>query len=135
MIKPFIATDLREVAPDVLAYIGDGVYELYARCHSVGQGAANSNKVHRHNLKYVSATAQAKAVRVLEAEFDEEEKAYYLRGKNSNPHSVSKNADHIDYLCATGFETVIGFLFMDNREERMQYLIYKTFEILDEGET
>ncbi|MBR2524268.1 MAG: Mini-ribonuclease 3 [Clostridiales bacterium] len=134
MIIPFIASDLREVSPVVLAYIGDSVYELYARCHVASRVAGNNNKMHKMNIRYVSAVSQAKAMRVLLDELDEEEERYFRRGRNSNPHTTSKNANPGDYMYATGFEALIGFLFLDNRTARLEYIINRTFEILDSEE-
>ena len=134
MIIPYIASDLREVSPQVLAYIGDSVYELYARCHVASKTAGNNNRMHKLNIGYVSAVSQAKAMRVLENELDEEEEQYFRRGKNSNPHSVSKNANPAEYKYATGFEALIGFLFLDNRSTRLEYIINRTFDILDSEE-
>ena len=131
MIKPFIAQDLREVSPLVLAYIGDSVYELYARCKSASHGAGSNNKLHKDNVHYVSAEAQAKSIRQLVDELTETEQDYFRRGKNSNPHAASKNASHADYMYATGFEALIGYLFLNNEESRMEYLIYKSFDICD----
>ncbi len=131
MIIPFIAADLREVSPQVLAYIGDSVYELYARCHVATKCAGNNNKMHKKNVGYVAATAQARAMRILESELDEEEDSYFRRGRNCNPHTSSKNANHGDYMYATGFEALIGFLFLDNRTTRLEQIITRTFEILD----
>ena len=134
MIIPFIASDLREVSPTVLAYIGDSVYELYARCHVASVCAGNNNKMHKRNVRYVSAVSQARAMRALESELDEEEESFFRRGRNSNPHTTSKNANHGDYMYATGFEALIGFLFLDNRTTRLEYIIAKAFEILDSEE-
>ncbi|MBO4635773.1 MAG: Mini-ribonuclease 3 [Clostridiales bacterium] len=134
MIIPFIATDLREINGGVLAYIGDSVYELYARCHVATKTASDSGKMHRLNINYVSAASQAKAMRRLESEIDETEASYFRRGKNSNPPTMSKNCSPADYMYATGFEALIGFLFLDNREERLEYIITKTFDIIDETE-
>jgi len=131
MIKPFIASDLREVSPLVLAYIGDAVYEVYARCHASSYGAGNNNKLHKRTIKYVSAEAQAEISRQLMDELTETEADYFRRGKNSNPHAASKNASHADYMYATGFEALIGYLFMDNQEGRMEYIIQRSFEIAD----
>ena len=94
MIKPFIAADLREVSPLVLAYIGDSIYELYARCKSATKGAGSNNKMHNNTVHYVSAEAQANSARILQDELTEKEADYFRRGKNSNPHAVSKNANH-----------------------------------------
>ena len=65
MIIPFIAADLREINPSVLAYIGDSVYELYSRCHVSERTASNSGKMHKLNVHYVSAASQAKAVNAV----------------------------------------------------------------------
>ena len=134
MIKPLIATDLREVSPLVLAYIGDSVYGLYARCHAATHGAGNNKKLHNETVTYVSAQAQANAVRNLMPMLTETEEDYFRRGKNSNPHAESKNSSHVDYMYATGFEALIGFLFLDNQEERMEELILKSFEFTDDAE-
>lgn len=131
MIKPFIAADLREVSPLVLAYIGDSVYEVYARCKSATLGAGSNNKMHNNTVHYVSAEAQAMSARALAGELTEIESDYFRRGKNSNPHAVSKNANHADYMYATGFEALLGYLFLNNEEPRMEYLIYKSFDICD----
>ena len=64
-------------------------------------------------------------------ELTEKETDYFRRGKNSNPHAVSKNANHADYMYATGFEALLGYLFLNNEEPRMEYLIYKSFDICD----
>lgn len=131
MIIPFIATDLREVQPSVLAYIGDSVYELYARCHVSTKSAGQSGKMHKKTIRYVSAEAQAMVVRELMEELTEQEESYFRRGKNSNPPTMSKNASPADYLYATGFETLIGYLFLDNQSARLDYIINKAFEIVD----
>ena len=123
--------DLREVSPLVLAYIGDAVYEVYARCHASNYGAINNNKLHKRTIKYVSAESQSEIARRLIDELNETEESYFRRGKNSNPHAAAKNASHADYMYATGFETLIGYLFLDNQESRMEYLIQRSFEIAD----
>ena len=69
--------------------------------------------------------------RALADELTEVEADYFRRGKNSNPHAVSKNANHADYMYATGFEALLGYLFLNNEEPRMEYLIYKSFDICD----
>lgn len=134
MIIPFIAADLREVSPLVLAYIGDSVYELHARCHVATKGAGNSNKMHKKTIGYVCASAQAKVVKRLinEGYLNEEEMDYFKRGRNSDPHSFPKNADPLEYKIATGFEALIGFLFLNNSTKRLELLLNRCFEILDE---
>ena len=134
MIIPFFAGDLREVSPSVLAYVGDAVYELYARCWVADHFSSKSGKMHSVTIKYVSAEAQASAIRILEKELTEQEDSFFRRGKNSNPASKSKNASPADYMYATGFEALIGYLFLDNQNSRLEYLISKAFEVLDHPE-
>ena len=134
MIIPYFAGDLREVSPSVLAYVGDGVYDLYARCWVAEHYSNKSGVMHKKTIKYVSAVAQAEAVRHLMDELTETEENYFRRGKNSNPGSMAKNASPADYMYATGFETLIGYLFLDNQEARMDYIINKAFEYLDSKE-
>lgn len=132
MIIPYFASDLREVQPSVLAYVGDAVYELYARCWVSEHCTKKSGTMHKRAIKYVSAEAQAMVVRELMSELTEQEENYFRRGKNSNPSSMSKNASPADYMYATGFETLIGYLFLDNQEARLEYLINRAFAIIDE---
>ena len=94
MIKPFIASDLREVSPLVLAYIGDAVYEVYARCHASNYGAGNNNKLHKRTIRYVSAEAQAEISRQLMDELTETETDIQkvLVGKVSIPQGARSAA-------------------------------------------
>jgi len=131
VIIPFIAADLREVNPSVLAYIGDSVYELYSRCHVSEKTASNSGKMHKLNVHYVSAASQAKAAAALAGELTEEETEYFRRGRNSNSPTMSKNASPMDYMNATGFEALLGFLFLDNQGDRLDYIIQRSFEVID----
>lgn len=133
MIIPYIAGDFREVQPSVLAYIGDSVYELYVRCWVAEHSAKKSGTMHKQTVKYVSAEAQAMVIRQLMPELTDLEESYFRRGKNSNPSSMSKNASPADYMYATGFETLIGYLFLDNQEMRLEYIINKAFAIIDEA--
>lgn len=133
MIIPFFSQDLREVSPSVLAYIGDAVYELYSRCHVSGKSSAASGTMHRKTIKYVSAQAQSAAVKALEPKLNDTELSFFKRGRNSHPASVSKNATPADYMNATGFETLIGYLYLDNQTERLDELIYEAFAFIDSG--
>ncbi len=134
MIIPYISGDLREVSASVLAYIGDSVYELYARCWVAEHSSAKSGQMHKMAIKYVSAKAQAKAIRILRDELSDTEENFFRRGKNSNPGSMAKNSSPAEYMYATGFEALIGYLFLDNQVERLEYLINKTFDIIDNPE-
>ncbi|MCR5529354.1 MAG: Mini-ribonuclease 3 [Saccharofermentans sp.] len=131
MIVPFIASDLREINSSSLAYIGDAVYELYSRCHVSLRSSSQSGKMHKMTIKYVSAQSQALAIRALEPELTETEADFFRRGKNSNPGTMAKNSSPADYMYATGFEALVGYLFLNNEEERLEYIIHKAFEVID----
>lgn len=115
--------DIRSYSPLTLAYIGDAVYDLVIRTVVVKQANRPANDLHRITVKYVSANAQSKIVQALTEHFTEEEQSVYRRGKNSKPHTTAKNAAASDYLKATGFEAVIGYLYLSDRMDRALELI------------
>jgi ribonuclease-3 family protein len=83
-------------------------------------------------VHYVSAPAQAQAIRVLHDELSEEEQNVFRRGKNGHQGSMAKNASPADYKYATGLETLIGYLYLAGKEERMEELIRRILSILEE---
>lgn len=124
--------DIRTYSPLSLAYIGDAVYDLMVRTVVVLKGNTSNEKLHKTSVKYVSARAQAKIIDSLKDELSEDEAAIYRRGKNSKPSSTAKNATLSEYLRATGFEALIGYLYLMNRQERIIELVKKGIEIIDE---
>lgn len=117
--------DIRTYSPLTLAYIGDAVYDLIIRTMVVERANRPANKLHRITVQYVSAGAQAKMVQGLMEEFTEEEMAVYRRGRNAKPHTMAKNASVADYLKATGFEAVLGYLYLTDNMERILKLVKK----------
>ncbi len=115
--------DIRSYSPLTLAYMGDAVYELIIRTVLVEQANRPVNILHRNAVKYVSAGAQAKIVRALAEQLTEEEQAVYRRGRNAKPHTMAKNAGAEEYLTATGFEAVLGYLYLSGRQERVLELV------------
>ena len=115
--------DIRTYSALTLAYIGDVVYDLIIRTVVVGRGNRPVNDLHRITVKYVSASAQAKMAQAIAQELTEEEKAVYRRGKNTKPHTTAKNASVSDYLKATGFEAVLGYLYLTDQMERLLHLV------------
>ena len=115
--------DVRTYSPLALAYIGDAVYDLIIRTVVVERANRSSQELHRITIKYVSAGAQAKMVQALMDSLTEEEAAVYRRGKNSKPHTMAKNASAADYLKATGFEAVIGYLYLTDHMDRILELV------------
>lgn len=120
---PGKAVDVRTYSPLTLAYIGDALYDLIIRTVVVGKANRPANDLHRITVKYVSATAQAKIVDCLMEEFTEEELSVYRRGKNAKPHTMAKNASPAEYLHATGFEAVLGYLYLTEQMDRALELV------------
>lgn len=121
--------DVRAYSPLTLAYIGDAVYDLVIRTVVVERANRPANELHHITVGYVSAGAQAKIAVALMEEFTEEEQSVYRRGRNSKPHTMAKNASAGDYLKATGFEAVLGYLYLSDRMDRVLELIKKGIEL------
>ena len=117
--------DIRSYSPLTLAYIGDGIYELYIRTILIKQGNCQVNKLHNQ--------AQSEMVQVLEPHFTEEEEAVYKRGRNAKSYTTAKNATTGDYRRATGFEAVMGYLYLTEQYCRMIDLIKMGLEALEDG--
>lgn len=123
MNQPPYPGDLREVPISVLAYIGDAVYELRVRLHLCQKSCAKSGVLHRETVKLVRAAAQAKAADHLLPLMNDTEVSIYRRGRNSQPSSMPRNADPAEYMAATGFEAVIGYLYLNGNMERLDHLL------------
>lgn len=111
-------------SPLVLAYIGDSVYELFVREKLIFQHAdMPPNKLHRLSITHVSAHAQSNSMLVIESMLNDEELSVYKRGRNAKSATVPKNADVADYRRATGFEALIGYLYLSGNKERLNELM------------
>ncbi len=123
--------DIREYDIKALAYIGDAVYELYVRKHIMENSHEQVNKLHKKAIKYVSAKAQAHVIAVLENKFTNEEQAIFKRGRNAVSNTVPKNTDVITYKIATGFEAVIGYLYLINDTARLDYILAESIQAIE----
>jgi ribonuclease-3 family protein len=112
-----------ELGSLALAYMGDAVYELYIREKLLRGGPARVNDLHRAATDWVRADTQAKLVRRLEPLLTEPEEDILRRGRNSKSGHVPKNAKLSDYRLATGFESLLGFLFLDQQLDRLHALL------------
>ena len=121
-------SDVKQMSPLVLAYMGDAVYEKYIREFVIRQGLCKNGLLHKKSIKYVSAKAQCEILKRIENELTEEEQDVVRRGRNSNPHSTAKNADVVEYKYATGFEALIGYLYLTGQEERLEEILKKCVE-------
>ena len=123
--------DTREINVKTLAYIGDVVYELYVRKHVIESSHEQVNKLHKKTIKYVSAKAQAKIVEEITPFLLDEEKDILRRGRNTEANTVPKNTDVITYKIATGFEALIGFLYLNENIERLEEIITKSIDVVE----
>ncbi|MBO5238153.1 MAG: ribonuclease III [Lachnospiraceae bacterium] len=115
--------DIRSYSPLALAYIGDAVYDLLIRTEIVAKGNCQVNKYHRQVSEIVKAQAQSQLIQSLLDELTEEERDVYHRGRNANSYTKAKNASMGDYHRATGFEALIGYLYLTEQYARITELI------------
>lgn len=115
--------DLRSYSPLTLAYIGDGIFDLVIRTILVKQGNCPVNQLHRRASGLVKAAAQSNMMEILEPLLTEEEFAVYKRGRNAHSPTMAKNATMADYRRATGFEALMGYLYLKQDYSRMIELV------------
>lgn len=115
--------DIKSYSPLTLAYIGDGVYELVIRTILVEQGNTQPNKLHRRASALVKAQTQSEMIERIQEFFTEEEQRIYKRGRNAKSYTMAKNATMADYRRATGFEAVMGYLYLKGEVKRAIDLI------------
>ncbi|TCS94223.1 Mini-ribonuclease 3 [Hazenella coriacea] len=113
----------RELNSLVLAYLGDAVYELYVRHHLVAKGVVRPQDLQKAAIRFVSAKAQAEVLRSIESDLSPEEIDVFKRGRNAKSGSVPKHAKVSDYRSSTGLEALIGYLYVNQNEQRLQQLM------------
>lgn len=116
-------TDIRTYSPLTLAYIGDSIYDLLIRTMLVEKGNAQVNRLHQRASKLVKATAQKDIIHAIMELLTEEEVGVFKRGRNAKSFTTAKNASVTDYRIATGFEALIGYLYMTEQMDRIFYLV------------
>ena len=115
--------DIRSYSPLTLAYIGDGIYELIIRTILVKKGNCPENRLHKKASSLVKAAAQSGIMEIIEKELTPEELSVYRRGRNAHSPTMAKHATMADYRRATGFEALIGYLYLKEEYTRMITLI------------
>ncbi len=123
----------RAMSPLNLAFIGDGIFDLVIRTYVVGQANQAVNSLHKKVSGIVKAETQSKIINALQEELSETEMAIYKRGRNAKSYSSAKNASLADYRKATGFEALIGYLYLMDETDRMLNLIKKGLELIGEN--
>ncbi|MGN0150765.1 MAG: Mini-ribonuclease 3 [Clostridia bacterium] len=117
-----------QYSPLALAYIGDGVYELYVRSRVIEEHSnLPAHKLHLHTVKYVKAHAQSNSIEALQNILTEEEASVYRRGRNAKSATVPKNANMVEYRRATGFEALIGYVYLTGDTERLNELMDEAY--------
>lgn len=128
-------TDIRTYSPLTLAYIGDAIYELVIRTILVEKGNTQVNKLNQRANRLVKASAQSEMIEKLKPHLTEEEMAVFKRGRNAKSYTMAKNATMSNYRRATGFEALMGYLYLTEQWERMLELIKLGMTEETKGET
>ncbi|WP_026517037.1 Mini-ribonuclease 3 [Butyrivibrio sp. MC2021] len=114
-----VPQDIRTYSPLTLAYIGDAIFDVIVRSILVNKGNTAVNNLHKRASGVVKAQSQAAIVKALMDDFlTQDEIDIFKRGRNSKPHTKAKNASTGEYLIATGFEAVMGYLYLTGNMDR-----------------
>jgi len=121
------------LSPLNLAFIGDAIYEVVIRTAVLEQGNAPVNRLNAYARSYVRAQGQSKIMHCLleNDELSPQEMTIYKRGRNAKSSTTAKNASVSDYRTATGFEALMGYLYLDGQSARMLELIWRGTELAD----
>ena len=111
--------------PLTWAYIGDNVYELFIRTYLINTTNLKPHKLHIEAIKYVKASAQANILKNIYEDLTEEEKEIVRRGRNAENHHVPKNSNVQEYMYATAFEALIGYLYLTKQNKRLKEILNK----------
>jgi ribonuclease-3 family protein len=115
--------DINTYSPLTLAYIGDAIYELIIRTMVISKGDRQVGKLHKESSELVKASTQAEISKSLKDSLTEEEERVFKRGRNAKSFTTAKNASMSDYRTATGFEALMGYLYLSHQSDRMLELI------------
>ena len=115
--------DADSYSPLVLAFIGDCVYDLVIKSMIISRGNTQVHKLHEETSRFVQASTQSLMMRTMQQHLTEEEHAIYRRGRNAKSVSPAKNQSITDYRRATGFEALLGYLYLKKDYERLMALV------------
>ena len=116
-------TEAEQYSPLDLAYIGDCIFDLIIKTLVIRKGNKQVQKLHQETSRYVQASAQSEMMRAMQEQLTEEEHAVYKRGRNAKSVSPAKNQSITDYRRATGFEAVMGYLYLKKEWKRLLDLV------------
>lgn len=118
--------EIELMSPLVWAYVGDCVYDLYIRSYLVNNTQLKPHSLHIETIKYVKAKAQSEILKNLEQDLTEEEKDIVRRARNTQNYHLPKNASIQEYMYATAFEGLIGYLYLTKQIKRLKEVLNKT---------
>lgn len=121
--------NITDYSPLTLAYIGDGIYEIVIRTVIVDEANRRVNKIHKAASNLVKAGTQAKMIHYIMDDLTDAELTIYKRGRNAKAVTRAKNASMSEYRTATGFEALMGWLYLTGQSERMMKLIKKSVTV------
>ncbi|MBQ9298453.1 MAG: Mini-ribonuclease 3 [Clostridia bacterium] len=124
--------DVKTLSPLTWAYVGDCVYELYVRTSLVNKTRLKPHKLHIEAIHYVKAQSQAKILQDIQEILSEEEKDVVRRTRNTENHHLPKNAEPQDYMYATAYEGLIGYLYLTKQDKRLKEILDISIKKLDE---
>ncbi len=127
-------SDIQMLNPSLLAYIGDAVYELFVRTLLVSKGGSQAGKLHKKAVLFVKAKAQAEIIDKISEYLTEEERDIVKRGRNAKTTSMPKNVQISDYKYATGFEALLGYLYLNNHIDRLLQIMNHIADIMGQGD-
>ncbi len=125
--------DMKEYSPLALAYIGDSIYDLVIKSLVLNEGNKPVQKLHQKTSAYVQASTQSFMMRAMQEHLTEDEHAVYKRGRNAKSVSPAKNQSVTDYRRATGFEALLGFLYLKKDWKRLLDLVKIGLDSLEQG--
>lgn len=115
--------EVNTMSPLTWAYVGDAVYELFIRMNLVNTKKSKPHMLHIESIKYVKAEAQANILKRIYDELTEDEKDIVRRGRNAENHHLPKNANVQEYMYATAYEALLGYLYLTKQTQRLQEIL------------
>ncbi len=124
--------DTAGFSPLALAFIGDTVFEVFVRTLALSEGNVSTHKLHQKSVRFVKASVQARILKELPEQitFSEEEGNVIRRGRNAKSGTIPKNANVLEYKHATAFESLIGYLYLEKRYDRLSEILFAAAKII-----
>ncbi len=124
LTQPVEKERVKLMNPVVLAFVGDAVYTLCVRARLALGGGTDTGELNRKSAQLVSAHGQSLSLEKILPRLTEEEEGIFRRGRNAKKPTKSKNASVGEYVRSTGFEALIGYLYLTGQSERIEELFF-----------